>query len=554
MGADGKFPIRGLLFCFVIVAICYANSIANDFILDDALIVAANPDIRSIQPLHTFKTPFWGEKSGDGIYRPLVILGYSIEYSLWHRWAPGFRLTNLVLHAINGYLVFLLVRSFLWASPAAWAASAIYLAHPAHTEAVAGIAGRSELLSATFFFLAWLMFRKGRMGWCVTAFLLSLLSKENAISFPAVIALDIWITRGSVKAVLQEWKRLGSLVATGALYFGLRLWVLGIDNLTPPQYLNGAWTLLQRELTSGRAFLQYFRLILAPVNVTGDYDFNSIPIANATDWDAWFGVLLIVSTIVLAIRLVHRQPLIALGILFFYVTLFPVSNWLVPTNAIMAERYLYVPLFGMTLIAGMLWTRISRRETRLWVIGGILAVSAVLCISHNYVWKDNYTFYKNMVRVFPNNIRGRQGFGVALLDGGFASEAGVQFEAGLTVARNAPLLLGLAGVQMKLDHNCDRARESIDEALRIQPNNSSVHWLLAECFENQGDLASASDTYRRAVEETQFPDARLLFDWGMLMEKMGKRQEAAALYQRAALIDPNDLSIKFKLKSQGREW
>src|SRR2546422_716362 len=150
--------------------------------------------------------------------------------------------------------------------------------------------------------------------------------------------------------------------------------------------------------------------------------------------------------------------------------------------------------------------------------------------------------------------RGRQGFGVALLDGGFASEAGVQFEAGLTVARNAPLLLGLAGVQMKLDHNCDRARESIDEALRIQPNNSSVHWFLAECFENEGDLASASDTYRRAVEETQFPDARLLFDSGMLMEKMGKHQEAAALYQRAALIDPNDLSIKFKLKSQGREW
>jgi len=339
MGADGKFPIRGLLFCFVIVAICYANSIANDFILDDSLIVAANPDIRTIQPLQTFKTPFWGEKSGEGIYRPLVILGYSIEYSLWHRWAPGFRLTNLVLHAINGYLVFLLVRSFLWASPAAWAASAIYLAHPAHTEAVAGIAGRSDLLSATFLFL-----------------------------------------------------------------------------------------------------------------------------------------------------------------------------------------------------------------------GGILAVSAVLCISHNYVWKDNYTFYKNMVRVFPNNIRGRQGFGVALLDGGFASEAGVQFESGLTVARNAPLLLGLAGVQMKLDHNCDRARESIDEALRIQPNNSSVHWLLAECFENEGDLASASDTYRRAVEETQFPDARLLFDWGMLMENMGKHQEAVALYQRAALIDPNDLSIKFKLKSQGREW
>src|SRR2546422_9021656 len=119
-----------------------------------------------------------------------------------------------------------------------------------------------------------------------------------------------------------------------------------------------------------------------------------------------------------------------------------------------------------------------------------------------------------MVRVFPNNIRGRQGFGVAKLDGGFASEAGVQFESGLTVARNAPLLLGLAGVQMKLDHNCDRARESIDEALRIQPNNSSVHWLLAECFENEGDLASASDTYRRAVKKPNFLILASWSTWG----------------------------------------
>jgi hypothetical protein len=553
MDADSKFPIRVLVFCFVIVAICYANSITNGFILDDALIVAANPEIRTIQPLHTFTTPFWGEKSSEGIYRPLVILSYSLEYSLWHRWAPGFRAANLLLHAINGYLVFLLARSFLWASPAAWAVSAIYLIHPVHTEAVAGIAGRSELLSATFFFLAWLMFRKGRTGWCAAAFLLSLLSKENAISFPAVIALDIWITRGGFKEVRQEWKRLGSLVATAVLYLGLRLWVLGIDQLTPPEYLSGAWTLLQRELTSGRAFLQYFRLILAPVNVTGDYDFNSIPIANATDWDAWVGVLLIVATIVLAIRLVRRQPVIGFGILFFYLTMFPVSNWLIPTNAVMAERYLYVPLFGLALIAGMLWAKIPLRETRMWVIGGILAMSAILCVSHNYVWKDNYTFYKNMVRVFPNNIRGRQGFGVVLLDAGFVPEARAQFEAGLSVARNAPLLLGLAGVQIKTDHNCDRAHDSIEEALRMQPNNSSVHWLQAECFENEGNLTIASDTYRRAVEETQFPDALLLFNWGRLMERMGKQDEATALYKRAALIDSNNLSIKFKLRSLARE-
>src|SRR5438045_362413 len=90
----------------IVVAICFGNSLPNDFVLDDYAVVAINPAIRTIALSHTFLTPYWGEKSNSGIYRPLTILSFAFEYPLWGRWPGGYRLTNLLLHVINGVLVF----------------------------------------------------------------------------------------------------------------------------------------------------------------------------------------------------------------------------------------------------------------------------------------------------------------------------------------------------------------------------------------------------------------------------------------------------------------
>ena len=94
--------LRVLAFSFLIVAICYANSVPLPFVQsDDWLIVAGNQGIRSIAPLRYLSEPYWAGYKFGGIYRPLTIFSFSIDYALWQRWAPGFRLTNLVLHARN---------------------------------------------------------------------------------------------------------------------------------------------------------------------------------------------------------------------------------------------------------------------------------------------------------------------------------------------------------------------------------------------------------------------------------------------------------------------
>src|SRR5262247_1014498 len=97
----------------VIAALCYLNSLPNDFVFDDGPIVGSNPAIRSVSPIRFLKSPYWAQQQYEGIYRPFTIFSLSVDYAIWKRWAPGFRITNLAVHAINGFLVFLVCASLV---------------------------------------------------------------------------------------------------------------------------------------------------------------------------------------------------------------------------------------------------------------------------------------------------------------------------------------------------------------------------------------------------------------------------------------------------------
>jgi protein O-mannosyl-transferase len=547
-------PARALILCAALAAVCYANSLPNAFILDDVLIVAANEHIRHIDPAHVWFQSYWGDLNHAGIYRPLTIFSFSLEYPIWHVWASGYRLTNVTLHALNGWLVFLLVDGLLASPPGALAAAAVYIIHPVQTEAVVSIVGRSELLAACLFFTALLLFRKGGTGWAALIYLLAALAKESAITFPAIAMLDLALA-GGIRPMIHAWRRFAVLAGTGVAYLALRFHVLHGLGIPPSgQYLDGTMTLVQRWMTSGRVFIQYFRLLLFPVRVTGDYDFNSIPVAGLRDWDAWGGLLLIAAVIAFALLAVKKRPAVTFGILFFFVALLPVSNWVMPIALLMAERFLYTPVFGFALLAGMVWSGIQDKGPRWIVAGGVVAISVILCVSHNYIWQDTLTFHENAVRALPQNARARIGYGFALLRMGKAEEAKAQFEAGLKIKPNsAPLLAGLANTLMRIDGRCDRVRPVLAQALAVEPGHWQSLWVLGDCFALDGKTELAEQSYRIAIQNSEFPDAKLLVSWGRLLEAQGKTPTAIAAYQRAAVIDPADEGIKARLKQLTRE-
>ena len=304
----------------------------------------------------------------------------------------------------------------------------------------------------------------------------------------------------------------------------------------PIQYLQGSWTITQRELTTGRAFLKYFQLLVAPLEVTGDYDFNSIPLAAVNDWVAWAGLLLVLLTIVFAFRMLKTRSGIGFAILFFYLTILPVSNWIIPTAVILSERALYLPSLGICMLAGLVWAGISNIQLRRVLGLGVMVTAALLCVAHSYIWRNDLTYFGNLIHVFPNNVRGQLGYGTALVEAGRAEEARQHFEAGLRVTRSAPLLVGLSEALLQIDRSCGLARPVLNEALSIEPADPFAPWLLAECYENDGSLLEAEASYRQAVNNSRFPEPRLLIGWGRVLEKTGKPEEAREAYRRAALL------------------
>jgi tetratricopeptide (TPR) repeat protein len=536
------------VFSIVIVALCYLNSLPNDLIFDDAAIVASNPAIRSVTPVQDLKSPYW--KQYEGIYRPFTIFSLSVDYAIWKRWAPGLRLTNLTLHAINGFLVFLLCTSLVGPGIVPAAAMVIYLVHPVHTEAVSGIVGRSDLFSACFFLAAWILFRKGRIFWSAALFALALLSKENAIVLPAILCLDLWLSGPSTgKSVIKGIWQLLVFVPVALGYLGLRFTVLhGLEIPASAQYMAGRLTYADRLFTAGRVFLKYLVLIFYPVEVAGDYDYNAIPIAHASNADAWLGLLLIVAIVVFAFWYRRRNWTVTLGLLFAYIVFLPTSNWILPISVLMAERFLYLPLIGLSIAFAYAYNAIrDDRIRKLASVGGILA-AIVLCNSHDYIRRNNFTFFANMVRVVPNSGKARLGYGYALLQEGRNDEAARQLEAGLHIMPDYPELLTTLAMTRIYANNCSLAWPLLKRANQIDPSHADTHRRMGDCYFKEGKMQEAESNYHFAINSIPYPDANLYYMWGRTLEDTGQKQSAMSAYQRAALIDPNNQAIQAKLR------
>jgi hypothetical protein len=571
----------------VLVVLCYVNSLPNEFVFDDGPIVASNPAIRSIDPIRFLQSPYWTEQQYEGIYRPFTIFSLSIDYALWQRWAPGYRVTNLAVHAINGVLVFLLASSLIAtvgvvydrpffpkfaeklgaidrpyrAIPAA--AMIIFVVHPVHNEAVTGIIGRSELFATCFLLAAWLLFRHGHTVAPAALFLLALLAKESAIVLPGILLLDaMWSSQvtasrqGRLKAILIGFNRLipawrlAVILAVAAAYLVLRFSVLGgLGIPASAQYMGGQLSAIERVMTSGRVFIEYVRLTAFPLHLAGDYDFNVIPLANLADWDAWLGLLSIGGAVALALVLKKKNWMVSFAILFAFLVLLPTSNWIMPISVLMAERFLYLPLAGLSFGVAIVYCRIQDFRLRRLAAAGGLTMAIVLCNSHDYVRRNDFTFFGNMVRVAPNSAKGRLGYGYALLQAGMKEDAARQFEEGLKIIPDYPALLTMLAMTKTTPTDCSQGWPLLQRALQINPGHAGTQRRMADCYFQEGKTKEAESMYRQAVDGTPYPDSMLYFMWGRSLEDMGQTEAAVSAYQRAELIDSSNVFIKQRLSA-----
>jgi hypothetical protein len=406
-----------LLALVVLASVPFLSGLDGGFVEDDHPIIRGNPNLRAGGDLwRVFTQNYWHTLGRDGLYRPLTVLSYGIDRMVWGEdpasGAPspaGIHRTNLLLHVLGTLLVLAVLRRRL-PGGAAWIGAGLFAVHPVHTEAVVHLVGRAELLMAIFFLGG--LGLHGRSGSAARAgaaacYLAALLSKESGVTLPAILVVEAWLRSRDERAgdfvrrhVLTLWPY---AVALGA-YLTVRGLVLGATS-SPPRpfvlYVPGQFVAFadpapgEVTFTMLHALAEYLRLLVLPLHLSADYSGfpHHLGVTPAVALSA--GVLLTLAALaVWALRRGSPEP--ACWYAWFLLTLLPVSNLVVVSGVIMAERVLYLPSVAICAL-GSVAIAATPRRLQLALAGAVLAGFALLTHRRAPIWNDPVALFEDAV-------------------------------------------------------------------------------------------------------------------------------------------------------------
>jgi len=361
----------------------------------------------------------WPQLLGSG--RPVLMFSFVVNERLTGFDPFWFHLVNVLLHSLNACLLWLLLRRILERGvPGTWFTSGIqtaltgavpllFLASPVQTEAVAYVSSRSETLAATFYLAGLLAFAsplRERNRWLTAALVMLCFagaagSKQDKITLPfAILAMDyLLLSRLDWCGLKKSWPTYGLFLA------GL---VAGFFLLIKPFLfeLTAGFTQPWRPylFTQFRMLFLYLRLLIFPVGLNADYDIE----ASQTLWEnfSWLGLAGLLGLAACAFIVRRRSPLVAFGILFFFITIGPSSSFY-PLADYAAERRVYLPSIGFFLAAlpGLLWLLREKMAAVRLGLGCLLLLYGAGTFHRSAVWADELALWRDTAEKSPQKVR-----------------------------------------------------------------------------------------------------------------------------------------------------
>jgi len=541
-GWRGTSPtLRHLFACLLLVALTagtFLNTLRNQFVsFDDWNLIEENQRIRSLS-LRSVGRMLVMKDPRSHAWLPLRELSYALDYRLWGGLKPiGFHLTNLLLHTANavlayGVLVWLLRRPWL-----ACLGAAAFAVHPVQVESVAWASGRRDVLYGLFFLLAFLTFvthekHSGRRRWVLYGLSLfflaaALLSKAAAMSLPACLVLAVLVSEEGER---DFWERLLATAPHWALAVGLAAVHLRVAH--------DAGVVKGQAFSSCLAnvpyvFALYWRLLFFPVHLATPHGEGTL------SWAAdgtLIGLLAALTAGVVAAAwwAAPRRSLAVFCIAWWFVLLLPVAHF-VPLSALIAERYLYLPMLGASGFAAGLLGSLMTTRWRKAVVGCcaiiVLALLAAAAHKRNFAWADSRAFWQDGVAKWPSTPVMRIGLATAYVDALDYERAWEQY-------------------MMVEPHLRGRAVSSDPEHVDLVHRGlKGFYDQLARRRESQGRHASALEAYETMVRLLQ--DEKKAEPWVLLAkayERRGVKDKAREALLAAKKAEPAHAGLDDLLK------
>ncbi len=382
---------RELIVVFVVAVALYLPTARYGLVQDDRAIIASNPAAHSIRTaLTAFDEPYWPRESNAGLYRPMTILSYAIDWSISGGRSAWLHIMNAVWH---GLATVLLVAVFArWLPPLAAAAGGLVFAwHPVHVEAVANLVGRAELLVAAGILGAVLAVRR---RWWIAALVcaaFAMLSKEHGVIAGVVILLDQWLqTPDEPPTHYPVWFWIALILVTmGYLAVWFSVGWAGENDAAAVFYGRDAFGRLAVALP---AVLRASVLLFWPLSLSSDYNPRVIPAYTGLSFAAVVGFLIIIAVPYLVFSCRRRAPAISFASGLAALAYVPTANLLFASGIVLAERNLYLAVALPAALVGSGFAWLERQQRLRWAIVA-LSLVAVACGTRSLLrlpaWRDN---------------------------------------------------------------------------------------------------------------------------------------------------------------------
>jgi Tfp pilus assembly protein PilF len=522
----------------VVAFLVYTPSLGFDFTnWDDHVYVYENPNIRSLGK----EMVSWAFTSiVHANYHPLTMISLAIDYAMWGQGPKGFHFTNVLMNAINAWLVTMLTAMLFTSRGLKSALSGravlvasittglLFATHPLHVESVAWISERKDVLSLFFFLLGVILYVKhataGDAGaWkyyfiSIVLVALSLLSKPMAVSAPLVLLILDYFPLGRLS-------RSRAMVLEKAPYFALSilsalvtLWAQGKGGAIRTLETH---SLDERLYTALGAYFFYIYKTFLPIGLAPLYPYPDAGTSAGLKIALLFAVLALLTFIAVYVLRARRFP--ASAWLYYVVTLLPVIGIIQVGNQGAADRYTYMPGIAIFMLVGGLvgyaWASSKGRGRFMCVVllACVVAVLALLTIRQEAVWKDSVSLWTRQTSLYPEkshtayNLRG-----------------------------NALLKLGRAAEALS-DYNA---------AIALDPTLADPYYNRAFLYQNDREFKKAIEDYSRviAINDGYF---KAYMNRGISYAELGMPVEAIDDFTKAIVIDP-DVPEAFRFRGLTR--
>lgn len=534
---DRRLQIGIALLLWLATACLYCRMLSHAFVYDDEAYVACNRHLSGGLTMQNIKWAFTSTYAAN--WHPLTWISHLVDISLFGK-APGWHhAANIVLHATNAvllFLVFLKLTGYVWES---WFVAALFALHPLRIESVAWVAERKDVLSGFFWLLTMLIYTGYARSWdkdfgkrttkyllCVFLYALGLMAKPMLVTLPFVlILLDFWPLRrleavrpgGELRLGTKTDKRLIPLIVEKIPFFVLAAASCVVTYIA--QEKGGAMRATQQLPLGVRlanvpvAYVSYLLKTIWPRDLAVFYPH---PVRSLPAWWVICSSCILVLVTLYAVNSRRQRPYTAFGWLWFLGTLVPVIGFVQVGSQAMADRYTYMPQVGILVLAtwsfseavvltGMKSKTVCRRMRLRGFAGVVVLLAFATCtaIQLGY-WKNPMTLFSRALAVTRDNFIAHVNLGIAFADSGDNARAIPHFYA----------------------------------ALRLKPFDADTHRALADALAKEGRLEESIEHYRWYLEAKP-SDARVRCVVADILAQLKRYDEAISEYQKVIKTDPS---------------